>query len=221
LKKLLPSLDYTLAAPVNLDSGARRLFPRAGASFQNPLLEPSETQRLVDAIHREHHIEWSYGGYHEDRSFLLRGTYLDEVGGYLHMGIDCNAPAGTPIAAPFRSTVVDVFDDGPELQGWGPRIIIATDSVRAPYLLLGHLGPLQLSVGHRLEAGERIGEIGAPPGNGFWFPHLHLQIVSAAAFERLAAEDFRSLDGYGHPRDKVSLSADFPDPTWLVEDSLR
>ncbi len=134
------------------------------------------------------------------------------------MGIDCNAPPGTPIATPFSGEVIDIFDDSPEPQGWGPRVIVATTSSRAPFLVFGHLDALRHPIGRKLSAGEIIGEIGPPPLNGYWFPHLHLQVVSAAAFHRHVSIGLESLDGYGHTRDQETLVADFPDPNWLIED---
>jgi len=174
---------------------------------------------MVDTVHRERGIEWSYGGYLEDRTFLLRGSYLDERGGYLHMGVDCNTPPGTVVATPFEGEVVDLFDDRDEPQGWGPRVIIATADPRAPYVVFGHLGPHRHALGTKLAPGDIVGEIAPPPLNGFWFPHLHLQILSAGAFRRCSEKRFLELDGYGHPRDKATLTLDYPDPTWIIEDS--
>ena len=218
LKALFPTLDYTRAGVVNLDTAARRLYGVAADASINPLLDPGVAQAMVDTLHRELGVEWSYGGYLEDRAFLLRGTYLDEQAGYLHMGIDCNTPPGTVVATPFEGEVVDLFDDRDERQGWGPRVIVATGEPRAPYLVFGHLGPHRHSVGTRLQAGESVGEIAPPPFNGFWFPHLHLQILSERAFRRHAETRFLNLDGYGHPIDRAELIEDYPDPSWLVEE---
>src|SRR5204863_3080910 len=65
---------------------------------------------------------------------------------------------------------------------YGPLVILAhrCDTGEAFHSLYGHLGPEALSilaVGQEVAAGERLGSIGAPPGNGDWPPHLHFQIV--------------------------------------------
>ncbi len=49
------------------------------------------------------------------------------------------------------------------------------------YTLYGHLDRKSLSglhIGKRIRAGGRLGAIGAPPENGDWWPHVHVQIIT-------------------------------------------
>ncbi len=48
------------------------------------------------------------------------------------------------------------------------------------YSLYGHLAPetlTHLEVGQHVEAGDVVGWIGAPPRNGDWAPHVHVQVI--------------------------------------------
>ena len=48
------------------------------------------------------------------------------------------------------------------------------------YTLYGHLSRSSLAglaVGAPIQAGQQLGQIGAPPANGDWPPHLHLQLL--------------------------------------------
>ena len=213
---LLPDLDISCACQVNLNSAAEEWLERGQYGARNPLLSPAETQAMVDRLHNLHQVEWSYGGYLEDRATLLRGSYLDKTGGYIHLGVDVNVPAGTRVSAPFDGVVVNVFNDGDEPQGWGLRLILRPDDTDLPYLALGHLAESSLFVGDRVCRDHVIARVAPPPYNGNWFPHLHIQHIAHDAVAALQEDDFYNFDGYGHPKDIDLLRARYPDPSWLV-----
>ena len=214
--KLLPTLDILTACVVNLDQAARERRQDSAAGEGNPLLIPEIAQGMIDTLHASRGVAWSYGGYLEDRPTLLKGTYLDTTGGYIHLGIDVNARAGTPVAAPYDARVESIFDDTPTPSGWGPRLILRPDDTSLPYLILGHLTPLTSKPGDRVEAGQRLAEIAPPPHNGNWFPHLHIQQIARDKVRPHKEDNYQTLDGYGHPRDLELLRETYPDPTWLV-----
>lgn len=100
----------------------------------------------------------------------------------VHLGIDLFAPAGTPVYAPLDGTV-EAFADNAARQDYGPVIVLrhATGSGQPFFTLWGHLSPDSLeglAAGRPVERGARVGWIGAPPENGDWPPHLHLQVVT-------------------------------------------
>lgn len=214
--KLLPTMDLQRACEVNLDAAAIEWVARHGAGNENRLLQPAVTQQMLDELHTKLGVSWSYGSYLEDRSTLLRGSYLDDSGGHIHLGVDVNVPPGTPIAAPCDATVANIFDDGDEQQGWGPRLILRPCDESAPYIVLGHLTPLRFKVGEPVLTGQILAEVAPPPFNGYWFPHLHVQLLARGAVPRHEADAYRSLDGYGHSRDLETLKQDYPDPIHLV-----
>jgi len=214
--KLLPTLDLSAAREVNLNHAAMEWLQKHGATSENPLLQPEITQEMIDLLHSQHGVTWSYGSYLEDRSTLLRGSYLDTTGGYIHLGVDVNVNPGTPVAAPYDATVINIFEDGETLQGWGPRLILKPIEASLPYLILGHLTPLSLKAGDHVKTGQILAEIAPAPFNGFWFPHLHIQQIARHAVPQHEQDGYQSLDGYGHPRDIETLKTTYPDPTWLV-----
>jgi 4-aminobutyrate aminotransferase-like enzyme/Ser/Thr protein kinase RdoA (MazF antagonist) len=100
----------------------------------------------------------------------------------LHLGIDLFAPAGTPVQAALAG-VVYALHDNKARHDYGPVAILRhqTGDGIPFYTLYGHLGREQLSqlaLGQQVAAGEAFATIGAPPANGDWPPHLHLQIIT-------------------------------------------
>lgn len=214
--KLLPTLDLAIACEVNLNEAAKMWLQSRSASTENPLLKPEITQQMIDELHAQRRVEWSYGSYLEDRSILLRGSYLDETGGYIHLGVDVNVPPNTPIAAPYDATIVNIFDDGNTPQGWGPRLILKPADETLPYLVLGHLTKLAFTVGDQIKAGQSLAAVAPAPYNGDWFPHLHIQQIARHTVAHHELDNYQSLDGYGHAREITRLKDTYPDPTWLV-----
>jgi hypothetical protein len=216
-QKLLPTLDIASACEVNLNQAAVEWLLHRGSPPGNPLLDPQEAQEMIDWVHRAQGVAWSYGSYLEDRSEFLKESYLDETGGYIHLGVDVNVAPGTVVAAPFDALVEDVFDDGDTPQGWGPRLILRPFDVRIPYLILGHLTSLSgYRAGDKVRAGDELAHVAPAPYNGYWFPHLHVQLLSRVAAKAHQTDRYESLDGYGHRRDLPLLVQSYPDPTWLV-----
>jgi murein DD-endopeptidase MepM/ murein hydrolase activator NlpD len=216
--KLLPTLHIRDAGEVNLNNSAIEWVQRSSPSRESPLVVPEVTQKMIDDLHARREVKWSYGGYLEDRSTLLKGTYLDDTGGYIHLGVDVNVAPGTTVAAPYDATVVNVFDDTPTASGWGPRLILRPEDTSLAYLILGHLTPFTLKPSERVKAGQILAEIAPPPRNGNWFPHLHIQQIARHSVAQHEQDNYESLDGYGHPRDLEILQETYPDPTWLVRE---
>ena len=117
----------------------------------NPFLDPANQAALLDAYHSRVGIDYSYGGWLEDRSTVWSGTYLDETRSFTHLGVDLNAPTGTPIATDHHGSVIRIDDDHPEEGGWGPRILFRLRD--APIILIyAHLDrnpPVRLSITHK------------------------------------------------------------------------
>jgi len=209
---MFPGLRGSKSCYVNLDSEAVRLsaeHPELFAGGGNPLLDPAVSQRMMDEIHHREGVVWSYGGYLEDRRHLLRGCYLEATGNFLHLGVDCTVPQGTQVAAGFAATVILVDDDQDRDGGWGPRVFLAFGGL---VLIYAHLQNVAVSPGQELASGAVLAEVGGPPHNGNWHPHLHVQAIRAGLFQEVLVERFQELDGYGPPAARAALQKDFPDP---------
>ena len=210
---LFPSLKGKTFGYVNLDLLAQKwlaMHPQTDGA-KNPLLDPSITLSMVEDFHRHTGVTYSYGGWLENRSTLWRGSYLDDGNKYFHLGVDINAPEGTPIASDVRGTVVRIDDDHPEEYGWGPRVIVRlADEPIA--LIYGHLDPdIVCHEGDVLEPGKVFARVGPSSHNGGWFPHTHIQAMTAPMFEQFM-RDPSSIDGYAYEKDLEQVAASFPDP---------
>lgn len=191
-----------------------------GSNERSPFLEPALMQQLVDLYHAEKGISWSHGGYLEDRTDLWRGSYLKEP--VIHGGIDISLPAGNPVRCMRDGTVVWVDDDKNPDGGWGPYVVVRTrnEAGETEYVLFGHLGRSFVEIGNEVRKGDVVADIGAPPHNGGWWSHLHLQCISRDYYEWCCENDInKTLDGY-FPASQVDIfKVRFPDPAPLLWDA--
>jgi hypothetical protein len=163
-------------------------------------------------VHSRLGIEFSFGGYMEDRSSIIS---YQKPGETWHLGIDYTVPAGTPVHLPvdaeLHSFVVDTDQDG----GWGGKAIFKTAK---SLLIFGHLDGAGFITGaHKLglrhKAGDFIATIADFDKNGGWIPHLHLQAVA----DRWASSA-ASVDGYSGLYD--GIDKDFPRPDLVIQDLI-
>ena len=223
---LFPTLAGAKYAEVHLDREAESwiaTYERThGQGLRSPLLEPALCQQFVGELHARLGVAWSFGGYLEDRSRLWRGSYLEQTGAFIHLGIDCNVPQGTPFVTQRPAAVVLVDDDGDQDGGWGQRMFLKPelpaecDELPEIVLIYAHLQHIAVAPGSRVAAGTVLAEVGGPPHNGNWAPHLHIQALRYDAFARILTEDFDNLDGYGHADNLAELAGLFPNPLDLV-----
>jgi hypothetical protein len=215
---LFPDLRGTTRARANLDTEQSRFAERHPGIFtgapRNPLLDPAVCLRMVQEMHRDRGLDWSYGGYLEDRTRLWKDSYLSATGAFVHLGVDLNVPQGTRIAVVEESEVVLVDDDGDLEGGWGLRAFVRPLTPDRPpvVLIFAHMQNLLRAPGDRLSPGDLLAEVGGPPCNGNWYPHLHIQAMREPRFQAILLERFDELDGYGHAHDLPRLRHDFPDP---------
>jgi murein DD-endopeptidase MepM/ murein hydrolase activator NlpD len=216
LGAFLPEFRGHSVAYLNLNEEACGVF----STGETPLTTPSRLadamvcDTFVQALHAKYGVSASFGGYLEDRAILWQGTYLGGSEKTLHLGVDLNAPSGSVVSTPIAGRVVRHDNDHPERWGWGPRIFLEINPQDAPpsVLIFAHLGEVSAKVGDNLTAGATIGVVGAPPHNGNWFPHLHVQNVRREVFDAYLHTDIWTLDGYGERGAVEQLRHDFPDP---------
>lgn len=204
--KIFPELLEATWADINLDALAQKDFH--GES--NPLIDPQQCDDWVREIARRHGVDYTYGGYLEDRSHLWRKHYLPP-GRQAHLGVDYNVPAGTKVVVLEDAEVIYNAHDC-SFGGWGGLVVFRLAKppyAGADYLYYGHLAwDKMAAVGQKLQAGDFVGHVGKPHENGMWFPHIHVQLVSEKQM-KLAGGDPLKVDGYMPP---PVPEADFPDP---------
>jgi 4-aminobutyrate aminotransferase-like enzyme len=120
----------------------------------------------------------------------------------VQLGLDLSVPPGSLVRSPLEATVhIVARNDAPK--DYGPLVILrhAIPSGEELFTLYGHLDPASvagLAPGRVLEAGEAFAKVGAPPENGDWWPHVHVQIILdllglGQGFPGVAAAGRRSL----------------------------
>lgn len=219
---IFPAYNDKPHAVVNLDDEARLWLAAhpdvRSPDYENPLLDPAICQRMIDEVHARLGVLWSHGGYMEDRSTLWAHSYMQADRRFHHLGVDFNVPTGTDVITRHRAEVIRIDDDRGEEGGWGPRLITRpTEGDRSHLLIHAHLAKdIRWRIGDILEPGTIIAQVGQAPGNGNWFPHLHVQAIRASHFEELLKTDLRTLDGYCTDAEKADALLRFPNPMGLI-----
>jgi hypothetical protein len=177
------------------------------------LIDPAKQIGLINLIHTIKNVDYTYGGYLEDRKDLFREHY-HKPGHTIHLGVDFNVPEDTPVHIPVDCKLVDYDNDPDQFGGWGGWMIFQAEN--GLYYILGHLKHRCYSLACKdrpsFKAGQYIGEVAGPEQNGNWFPHLHLQCMKKWVTR---THTLRSpmFDGYSHRYDEIET--DFPHPTKL------
>ena len=149
-----------------------------------------ETGALTETLRREMQaagVDVGVGRYDEARPIYTTDAFASgkrptDEHRTVHLGIDLFVPPGSAVRAPLAGTVHCLANNA-AAKDYGPLVILrhlTGDSVSF-FTLYGHLGPScleRLVVGQEVARGEPIAEVGAPPGNGDWAPHLHLQLMT-------------------------------------------
>ena len=202
---LFPTLGGKKDAALNLNDVAREWATGLGPVFQsyrgNPFLDPKFLQRFVDLMARARKVDWLLDGWLQDRRYLWATSVIAKEGAFIHLGVDLWVPAGTPVAHHLPATVLFVDDDKDQDCGWGPRVFLRPDGSDV-VLLFAHLGHiLPFGPGDRIEAGQVFAQVGAPPHNGNWAAHLHLQALEAGYAEQTLSTDPDKITAYCRPED--------------------
>jgi len=180
---LLAGMAGTTVFGVDLSAGSTTVRPAdAGAA-------PARFDALIRSVVEGDTWAVGVGGYGEDRLIYTTAAFAGgdpagDVGAErrtVHLGIDVWTHPGREVFAPLAGTVVVAHDNAARLD-YGPVVVLEhrTDADTAFYTLYGHLARRTLDhvrVGAALAAGELLGWVGAPPSNGDWAPHVHVQVV--------------------------------------------
>ena len=215
---ILANLKGKRGGYFNLNLRAQRRLPAIVGYYQSPkqspFLKPRACQEeLIDPAHQELELDYSWGGWIEDRSTVWRGCYMQAGNKYIHLGYDFNAPVGTLVAVDMHCKVISIYSDTPEEHGWGTRVIVRLldEPMYLIYARVDLLSPAEKLLGTKLKPGDVFGTIAPPERNGGWYSHLHLQGMSPEGYELFKAVP-ESLDGYGKIGEEAKLARLYPDP---------
>ncbi len=198
---------------LDLSVGSLLLGADPSAAETGPL-----TERLFGAMARAG-ARVGLGRYDEARGLYVSrlfgsGARATDERRTVHLGIDLFVEPGAVVRAPLPG-VVHVLANNAAPQDYGPLVILRheTDEGTPFFTLYGHLSEdtlPALAVGQRVEAGEVLARVGAPPSNGDWPPHLHFQVILD-----LLARD-ADFPGVALPSQRGLFTSLSPDPNALL-----
>ncbi|MFC6267814.1 peptidoglycan DD-metalloendopeptidase family protein [Frigoriflavimonas asaccharolytica] len=140
-------------------------------------------EEFVENHLSENKAKVAFGGYLEVRNLYRRSeNFKDNVTDErnIHIGLDLWIKAGTSVLSALDGKIHS-FQDNTAHGDYGPTIIIEHEIDGCTFCTLyGHLSLESLdgkSEGQVVKKGEKIAELGKPPINGDYAPHLHFQII--------------------------------------------
>lgn len=204
---------------INLNNEAKKwILDNKIDNSKKPLINPNKCQKMVQDVTRKNKIDFSFGGYLENREFLWKGSYLDKDKTYIHLGIDFNAPRGSKVSTGFEAEVVRVDCDYPTDGGWGSRVIVKCKN-HPYYFLFEHLDKkIMCKVGDIIKKDTTFAKVGYAPYNVNWFDHLHVQVITKRYFNFLEKNNaFDIFDGYCSKKDIKKSKENFPNPIKILK----
>ncbi|HEX9853096.1 MAG TPA: peptidoglycan DD-metalloendopeptidase family protein [Woeseiaceae bacterium] len=186
VRQFLAARDFFPATIIRTDGKAVVL----DLSAASPMLHGSPSgpgvarlSALIDDEMRRAGTAFAFGRYAEQRGLYDNENFAGAGGSErrtVHMGIDLFCAADTAVWTPLDAEVHIVASNMQELD-YGPMLVLRHQAGRREFFTLyGHLSLKSIAgrrEGQRLRAGEQIAEVGSPPENGNWPPHLHFQLI--------------------------------------------
>lgn len=176
VKVIAPEIDYADYIPFDLSATTTD-------KLHLPLTDSKAFEKFVEHYFSQNQAKVAYGGYLEHRNLYQRSTVFKDINieeRNIHIGLDLWIKAGTPVLAALDGKIHS-FQNNTALGDYGPAIILEHQIEGENfYTLYGHLSLESLAEkaeGQKVTKGEIIGNLGAPPLNGDYAPHLHFQII--------------------------------------------
>lgn len=170
------TIDYKNYVPFNLS-----------ASYTDELdLDLTDSEKFEDFVENhlaENKAKVAFGGYLEQRNLYKRSTTFNDHNTEernIHIGLDLWIKAGSSVLSALDGKIHS-FQNNNSVGDYGPTIILEHEIEGVTfYTLYGHLSLESLEgkvEGQVVEKGQKIAELGKPPINGDYAPHLHFQII--------------------------------------------
>ena len=172
---------------IKTDNNAIVLDLSVGARICGKKIKDVGLEELCDLINNAMKLSgtcFAFGRWGEPREFYISEDFLNidkNEMRTIHLGIDVFCLAGTSVYAPMSGKVIHIGNNNKELD-YGPVMILEHFSDHKTfYTLYGHLSEETLNwvdIGKLFRPGDKIAEVGGPPSNGNWPPHLHFQVIN-------------------------------------------
>lgn len=185
----LGSSSFSSSPIINIDQRAIVFDLSKGANIHNvPIkgLKIDEFSRLVEDAMYSENTGYGFGRWAEVREIYANEFFNSTVEGSnekrdVHLGVDVFCQSGEDIFTPLDGRIHIKSNNKNELD-YGPMLILehSNDNDELFYTLYGHLSLASIAnieEGQSVVAGQKIAEVGAPPENGNWPPHLHFQLI--------------------------------------------
>ena len=185
----LKSSSFVSSPIIKSDQNMIILDLSVGADLCGEPITGLSAQQFNSLIERSIHAantEFAYGRWGESRDIYSNDLFNSVTENRhekrsIHLGIDIFCQHTTKIFSPLDGTVYIKTNNKAELD-YGPMLIIEHSNHNGGvfYTLYGHLssqGIAGIKEGQNVSAGQLIAEVGAPPENGNWPPHLHFQLI--------------------------------------------
>ena len=176
IKVIAPEIEYE-------DYVAFDLSAPTTDKLNLPLTDADAFEDFVESHLTKNNSKVAYGGYLEHRNLYQRSTVFKDVNveeRNIHIGLDLWIKAGTDVLAALDGTIHS-FQNNTALGDYGPAIILEHEIEGLTFhTLYGHLSLKSLDgkfEGQKVSKAEVIAQLGAPPINGDYAPHLHFQII--------------------------------------------
>lgn len=170
-----PTISFDNYCKIDLSASNKDLLKIDVSSSQ-------EWEKYIDAYLLNRNKKVAYGGYLEKRNIYKRSDYFNNsnVDRNIHLGIDFWAPAETSVHAVLNGTIHS-FQNNDNFGDYGPTILLEhTFNGETFYSLYGHLSLKSIehiSVGQKIQSGDKIGWLGDATVNGDYAPHLHFELI--------------------------------------------
>lgn len=153
-------------------------------ALKNYKLETAEDYAVyIQNYLDENNAKIAFGGYQETRNLYKRSSVFNDKNSEernIHIGLDLWINEQAAVYAAFEGTIHSL-QNNTALGDYGPTIILQHEINGFKFhTLYGHLSLESLSgkkVGDSFIQGETIANLGLPPINGDYAPHLHFQII--------------------------------------------
>ncbi len=175
-KVIAPNIPYSEYVPLDL-------------SVSNQNINISKLDSAEDySVFIQNHLDFNkgkiaFGGYIEKRNLYKRSSVFNAENSderNIHIGLDLWINNSASVHAALNGTIHSL-QNNTALGDYGPTIIIQHQIKDFIFhTLYGHLSEESLidkQIGNTVCKGEQIGNLGLPPINGDYAPHLHFQII--------------------------------------------
>ncbi|WP_320815396.1 peptidoglycan DD-metalloendopeptidase family protein [Flavobacterium sp.] len=220
VKEFFNQLDCAKVISSEIDYSkyvALDLSPDNSALNNIELETAQDYEKFIQNYLVANNAKMAYGGYKETRNLYKRSTVFkndltDERN--IHIGLDLWINEAAPIYAALDGKIHS-FQNNTALGDYGPVVILEhTVENFTFHTLYGHLNEDSLvgkEIGQVVKKGEQIGNLGLPPINGDYAPHLHFQIIIDMEGKKGDYAGVCSLNTLSF------YSKNCPDPNWLLK----